>query len=199
MNWTKESDNKATKIRQFEAEAFPLMDQIFGTALKLTKDKLDAEDLTQNTYLKAWKNYDKFQPGSNFRAWLFTILTNTYINAYNRRQRSPFVGDFEIKTKVTAAESPPEISFAEVNDIIERFGDIFDDPITEAIDNLPEVYRVAVLLCDLNGLKYEEIASALDCPIGTVMSRLNRGRRLLAQQLKEYAIENGFIKEQEAS
>ena len=197
MSWKKDSDSKAAKIREFEAEAFPLMDQIFGAALKLTKDKLDAEDLTQNTFYKAWKNYDKFQAGSNFRAWLFTILTNNYINDYNRRQRSPFVDDFEVRTKITPADASREVSFTEVLDVVNRFGDVFDDQITEAMNNLPEVYRVTVLLCDLSGLKYEEIAAALGCPIGTVMSRLNRGRRLLAQQLKDYAIENGFLKEEE--
>ncbi len=199
MPWTESPVHSTNKAREFESLAFPLMDQIFGTALKLTRDKLDAEDLTQNAYYKAWKNFDRFKRGSNFRAWFLTIMTNTYINQFNREKRSPFIDDFETGTRVTPAKPENEGTLPDLNKVLDNYADFLDDSLTQAIDRLPEAYKMTVLLSDLCELKYEEISRAMNCPIGTVMSRLSRGRGQLAKELKNYAVEHGFISSEAAS
>jgi RNA polymerase sigma-70 factor (ECF subfamily) len=172
--------------REFEGIALQYMDSLYGMALGMTRDKADAEDLVQDTYLRAYRFFDRFERGTNFRAWLFTILRNTYINRYRSESRAPKMLDIsEIQmSNLAIAEPTPEEHI---------FGDLLDDCITNAMDSLPEDYRVAVTLSDLGELSYKEIADMLQIPIGTVMSRLHRGRKLLRGRLSDYAKKRGYV------
>ncbi len=182
----------------FEAEVLPFMDSLYSTAYRMSRNRQDAEDLLQETYLRAYKYYDKFQEGTNFKAWLFKILKNTFINRYRKRQRQPLKnsfdeieGSFELKlleSPLTARGATPEE---------ELMVDALDQDVQQALEALPEDYRMAVELADLQGLSYREIADQLGIPLGTVMSRLYRGRRKLEAVLLEYAREHGYIRSRE--
>jgi RNA polymerase sigma-70 factor (ECF subfamily) len=169
------------------------MDQIYRTALGMVKDPVKAEDLVQDTYLKAWRFYHKYEGGTNFRAWLFRILTNTFINEYRRVKRQPGRADFETIAPMTAAQEVSIADAAPFLDIGGSYDELFDDKIKEALDSLPEHYRIVTLLADISELSYQEIAELLGCPIGTVMSRLHRARKMLAHALKAYACAGGYI------
>lgn len=189
--FTKKSKSLRHKQADFEKRAFPLMDQLYRTALYLTQDEIEAEDLTQLTYLRAWKYYDQFDADTNFRAWIFRILRNNFINEYRRNKRRPLRDDFEkVAPYLPAAD---EGSHANEESKAKEYEDIFDDTITDALKKIPEHYRSVVLLSDVSNLPYKEIAEVLDCPIGTVMSRLHRGRTMLARTLKSYAQNNGYL------
>ena len=182
----------------FEAEVLPFMDSLYSTAYRMSRNRQDAEDLLQETYLRAYKYYDKFQEGTNFKAWLFKILKNTFINRYRKRQRQPLKnsfdeieGAFELKlleSPLTARGATPEE---------ELMVDVLDQDVQQAVEALPEDYRTAVELADLQGLSYREIADQLGIPLGTVMSRLYRGRRKLEAVLLQYAREHGYIRSRE--
>ncbi len=182
----------------FEAEVLPFVDSLYSTAYRMSRNRQDAEDLLQETYLRAYKYYDKFQEGTNFKAWLFKILKNTFINRYRKRQRQPLKnsfdeieGSFELKlleSPLTARGATPEE---------ELMVDALDQDVQQALEALPEDYRTAVELADLQGLSYREIADQLGIPLGTVMSRLYRGRRKLEAVLLEYAREHGYIRSRE--
>lgn len=180
--------------QQFENLAFPLMDSLYGTALRMTRDRLDAEDLVQVTYMKAYRFFHSFETGSNFRSWMFRILTNNFINEYRIKKKSPTKVNFETMGAIFGYEESSEIDKNKALDMNTDYHELFDDSITAAFDKLPEQYRIVILLSDVNGLKYKEIAEMLDCPIGTVMSRINRGRKMLARDLKKYAATKGFAK-----
>lgn len=180
-------------VREFEKLATPLMDQLYFTALKLTKNQLDAEDLLQDTYLKAWRFFHQFEPGTNFRGWIYRILTTTFINRYNKRKREPARADFEV-VQSSVSESETDASrYLEGPAGTEDYAALFDDTVTAALDNLPDYYRVVILLSDVADLSYKEIAAIIDSPIGTVMSRLSRGRKLLAEALQQYAQAGGYL------
>ncbi|MFC1719181.1 sigma-70 family RNA polymerase sigma factor [Candidatus Poribacteria bacterium] len=172
---------------EFERMALQHMDLAYNIALGMTRDATEAEDLVQDTYLRAYKFFDTFERETNFRAWLFTILRNTYINRYRRKSRDPQMVDIsEIQMSgELVAESTPE------NDIFSR---LLDDDVADAMNSLPTDFRITVVLSDLEGLPYKEIAEILDIPIGTVMSRLYRGRKLLRNRLREYARKRGYIR-----
>ncbi len=182
-----------TRLKEFEALALPLMDRLYATAISMTKNPFDAEDLVQTTYLKAWRFYDRIEAGTNLEGWIFRILVNNFINEYRRQKRTPTRVDFETTQATYADESDIEANAAGFPGLDENYEEVFDDTITEALNKLPEKYRLVVLLSDVNELKYKEIAEVLDCPLGTVMSRLSRGRRMLAQRLNIYARENGYV------
>ena len=179
----------------FEAEVLPFMDSLYSTAYRMSRNKQDAEDLIQETYLRAYKYYDKFQEGTNFKAWLFKILKNTFINRYRKRQRQPLKNSFDeiedsfesklLESPLTARGATPEE---------ELMVGALDQDVQRALEALPEDYRTAVEMADLQGLSYREIATHLDIPLGTVMSRLYRGRRKLEAVLLQYARENGYIR-----
>lgn len=188
----KEASKFEKTLSEFEFQAFPLMDMMYSTALRLTRDQLDAEDLVQNTYLKAWKYYHCFKSGTNFQAWIATILNNNFINDYRRKKRSLMVKSVDGLTDYFVGDANEG---REEDLVLDHYDEIFDDSITAAIDMLPERYRLVVLMADVNELKYKEIAKILKCPIGTVMSRLSRGRQILARHLQSYAAENGYISE----
>ena len=180
------------RSQQFEALTFPLMDRLYSTAVRMTRDQLDAEDLVQDTYLKAYRFFHRFQPGTNFRVWMFRILTNNFISDYNDKKRQPMQSNFETTCAIFANRYTNEINNNNAPDLNADYHELFDDTISAALGKLPEDYRVVILLCDVNNLTYKEIAKILNRPIGTVMSRLNRGRRMLAKFLKRYAQANGY-------
>ncbi|MCG3156023.1 MAG: ECF RNA polymerase sigma factor SigR [bacterium] len=182
--------------RQFEALAFPQMDALHNLALRLTRHRLDAEDLVQETYLRAFRFFDKFAAGTDFKAWIFRILINTFINEYRRKKRVPPRVDFE-KTALSYAQPESERPNRFETDYDERrYADLFGDEVNAALQKLSPEFRMVVLLCDLEEFSYKEIAGIMGVPIGTVMSRLSRARRQLQQYLGEYARGTGTIKPQ---
>ena len=176
----------------FETEALSFLDALYRTALRMTRSEADAEDLVQETYIRAFRFREQFTPGTNLKAWLFRILTNTFINSYRKKQREPVtVQDDEIedwylydRLGASGVEASAE---AEVLDRLP------DEEVQRALEALPEGFRMAVLLADIEGFSYKEIAEILDIPIGTVMSRLHRGRKALQKALWETMRERGLV------
>jgi RNA polymerase sigma-70 factor (ECF subfamily) len=177
----------------FETEALGFLDALYRTALRMTRSEADAEDLVQETYIRAFRFKDQFTPGTNLKAWLFRILTNTFINTYRRKQSQPEftelddVDEFSLykrmsDLKVSSASGDPETEF--LNGLV-------DSEVKDALMELPEKFRQVVLL-DVEGFSYKEIAEMLDIPIGTVMSRLHRGRKFLQKRLLEVAQQRGI-------
>lgn len=181
------------KRESFEREAVPHMDALYRTALRMTKNPGDAEDLVQETFVKAFRFWDRFEQGTNSRAWLFKIMTNIFINDYRSKSRSPVsvnmddIDDNFLFGQLAASE-PSE------NPEQQLFAKIFDDDVKKAIEELPEDFRLVVILSFLEGFSYQEIAEITDLQLGTVKSRLHRGRKLLQKKLFEYAVKNGYIK-----
>ncbi len=178
----------------FAELAMPFASQLYSAALRMTRNPADAEDLVQETYFKAYRSFATFQEGTNLRAWLFRILTNTYINSYRAKQRRPAetdlaeVEDFYLYRRIGAIEEALAARSAE-----DELMDLFtDDEVKQALEDLPENFRLAVLLADVEGFSYREIADMLDIPIGTVMSRLHRGRKAMQKALFEFAAEKGL-------
>ena len=173
----------------------PFMNQLFATAMRMTRNRADAEDLVQETFLKGYRAYERFEAGTNLRAWLFRILTNSYINTYRKKQRRPHQSDLEDVQDLYLYRRLGGSELAKIGRSAEDqlFDQITDSTITDALDELPEQYRTAVMLADVEGFAYKEIAEILDIPIGTVMSRLHRGRKKLQEQLYEFGRERGFV------
>ena len=187
-------DSKQQRGWDFEAAAMPFVDALYNTAYRMTRNAEDAEDLVQETYFKAYRYYDKFQEGTNFKAWLFKILKNTFINNYRKMQQAPPQSDFaeiedafesQLSEEVTRHMKSPE------DEVLE---DVLDEDVQRALDILPPDYRMAVILADLEGFSYKEIAEILELPVGTVMSRLYRGRKLMEAAMLEYAREHGYLR-----
>jgi len=183
--------------RVFVRDAMPYLDQLYSAALRYTRNAADAEDLVQEAIAKAYAAFHQFRPGTNLRAWLYRILTNTYINSYRKRQRQPDEvsvdayrdgqedGGFSLYDRIAgASEAPAEV------ELLRRLP---DDEVKDALANLPEQFRMAVYLADVEGFSYAEIAEIMGTPIGTVMSRLHRGRAALQKALYEYALERGLL------
>lgn len=174
----------------FEREALPHMDALYNFALRMTSDPDEADDLLQETYLKAYRFFDKFEQGTNCKAWLFRIMKNSFINIYRRTSKEPDKVDYndveEFYHSIRAESTDP-------NDLEEKiFSNILDDDVSTALETLPEEFRTVVILCDIEGFTYEEIAEFVECPIGTVRSRLHRGRKMLRGKLYDYAMLRGF-------
>jgi RNA polymerase sigma-70 factor (ECF subfamily) len=180
---------KKEERREFEDLALPHLDALYGTALRLTHNEKDAEDLVQDTLLRAFRFFHRFERGTNVKAWLFKILTNTFANKYRKRQRERVILD-EVQTQheIDDVRVPdPEAALA---------ARLVSDHVKEALESVPEEFRLAVILADLEDFSYREISEIVDCPIGTVMSRIYRGRRLLQKKLLAYARETGVVPEE---
>ena len=186
--------NDAAKRKEFEAEALPHMDALYRTALRLAKNQSDAEDLVQEAFAKAYRFWDKFELGSNCRAWLFKIMTNIFINEYRSKSRSPLQANID---DIDDNYLYGQLADSEMTENPEQtlFSKLFDDDVKKAIENLPDDFRLVALLSFLEGFSYQEIAEIADLQLGTVKSRLHRGRKLLQKQLFDYAVRNGYIKE----
>jgi RNA polymerase sigma-70 factor, ECF subfamily len=179
---------------QFEQLIDENLDGLYSAALRFTRDRGRAEDLVQDTVVRALRFRDRFAEGTSFRAWIFTILTHTFIGGYRRQKREREIlegasaGDvaFQLKSEASQREaSHPEHAYLE---------QLLSDDVLKALDSLPEEFRTVVVLCDLEGLAYKDIAEAVGCPVGTVMSRLHRGRRLLESKLLAVAVERGVVR-----
>lgn len=184
---------KTGERSEFEALTLEHMDALYGAALRLTRSPKDAEDLVQDTFLKAFRFFDSFERGTNIKAWLFKIQTNTFINKYRRKVKEREVAeapaedvvlDRFVSAEQVRALQDPEGDF---------FGQLLSDEVIEALDQVPVDFRMVVILADIQGFSYKEIAEIVGCPVGTVMSRLFRGRRILQKQLYDYAIREGVI------
>ena len=179
----------------FVIEAAPHLDALYATAVRLTKNAGDAEDLVQEAMLKAYRYFDKYERGTNCKAWLFKIMTNTFINRYRRTQkRQEFLVDEDYRPlaeRAVAPEDNPLYQFFGNEETM--FGRLFGDDVKSALEDIPVDFRMVVILADLQDFAYKDIAEIMDCPIGTVMSRLYRGRRMLRARLEEYAVEQGYI------
>ena len=177
----------------FAQEAMQHAGQLYSAALRMTRNKADAEDLVQETYLRAYRGFASFAEGTNLRAWLFRILTNTYINSYRAKQRRPQetelndVEDLYLYRRISNVDTA---SRSAEDTLFELFT---DDEVKAALENLPESFRLPVLLADVEEFSYKEIAQMLDIPIGTVMSRLHRGRKAMQKALADFATENGLL------
>ncbi len=196
MTTTAHSDTQGGKW-DFESATMPFVDGLYNAAYRMSRNAQDAEDLVQEAYLKAYKYYDKFEEGTNLKAWLFKILKNTFINSYRKKQNVPPQADFaDIEGGFESAvsdQAPVAIEDPET----ELLAEVLDEDVQRALDELSDDYRMAVVLADLEGFSYKEIAEILDVPVGTVMSRLYRGRRKLESTLLDYAREYGYLRERE--
>ena len=186
---------------QFADQAMPHMGSLYTAALRMTRNPSDAEDLVQDTYLKAYRGFGGFQEGTNLKAWLYKILTNTFINNYRAKKRRPEETDVEdveelyLYKRLGGGQASTAGRSAE-DELLEH---LTESEIKDALDALPEQFRIAVLLGDVEGFSYKEIAEILDIPIGTVMSRLHRGRKALQKRLYEFGRQRGLVREPEES
>lgn len=185
------SDRKAS----FEEEALPQMDPVYRFALRLTRDPDRAEDLTQDTFLRAYQNWEKYTPGTKVKSWLFTICRNLFLRGEDRsRRHDEIVAEAaDQDPRALSREAPVFMEVRDRDPEGEFWKQVVDARILEAVEELPEEFRSAVILSDLEGLRYEEIAEVLEVPVGTVKSRLFRGRRILQQRLYEYAASEGIV------
>jgi RNA polymerase sigma-70 factor (ECF subfamily) len=185
----------------FADQAMPLMDGLYSAALRMTRNPSDAEDLVQETYLKAYRAFHSFQEGTNLKAWLYRILTNTYINIYRAKKRRPDETDLEevedlyLYRRLGGLEGATAGRSAEE----ELLDHLTDSEVKDALEALPEQFRMAVLLADVEGFAYKEIAEILDIPIGTVMSRLHRGRKAMQKQLYEFGRARNLVPDPDLS
>ncbi|HYZ12103.1 MAG TPA: sigma-70 family RNA polymerase sigma factor [Actinomycetota bacterium] len=186
-------EDPAVRAR-FERDALPLLPNLYGAALRLTRNPQDAEDLVQETFLRAYRGFAGFEEGTNLRAWMYRILMNTFINTYRKRQREPVtVGDDEIEDWYLFDRlGGSGVEASAESEVLERLP---DEDVQRALEALPENFRMAVLLADVEGFSYKEIAEILDIPIGTVMSRLHRGRKALQKALWETVRERGLVRD----
>jgi len=192
VEWAPMTDDLSARRQLFQEQALPLMDQLYGAAMRMTRNPADAADLVQETFVKAFAAFAQFEQGTNIKAWLYRILTNTYINIYRKNQRNPYQGtideleDWQMGGAESATATVGRSAEAEAIDRMPA------SAVKDALQSIPEDFRMAVYLADVEGFAYQEIADIMKTPVGTVMSRLHRGRRLLRDLLADYARERGM-------
>ncbi len=188
-------DITQSKHKIFEDALIPHMTALYNYALRMTNDPDDSKDLVQEAYMKAYWFFDKFEQGTNARAWLFRIMKNTYFNRYRKESKEPDKVDFDIIKDFYASITDP---YVDANDLQDKIlGHLFEDEVASALEELPADFRTVVILCDIEGYNYEDIADFVEIPIGTVRSRLHRGRKKLRSMLRHYAVTHGYEDETE--
>lgn len=187
---TELTDKEIKKQSDFNEEILPHLDALYNFGLRLTADPNDAEDLVQDTIVKAYRFFSSYEKGTNAKAWLFRILKNSYINNYRRKSKKPQEVDYDEVATFYETVRDERTDTSDLED--KMFRELIDDDLSRALDSIPEDFRTVVLLCDVEDFTYEEIANMLDVPIGTIRSRLHRGRNLLKAELMEYATKRGY-------
>ena len=184
---------RADSFTEFEEQTLPYSDVLYGSALRLTKDESKAEDLVQETYLRAYRFWHRFEKGTNLKAWLLRIQTNEFINRYRKNQREKAVFDLHSYDSAVEKYADEKVEHLPPEMRTQFLSSLMGDEVMQALDDLPIDFRMVVLLVDINDLSYKEVAEILDCPVGTVMSRLHRARKMMRSSLFEYAVEQGII------
>jgi RNA polymerase sigma-70 factor, ECF subfamily len=186
------AESAEDRALRFERDALPFIDQLYSAAMRMTRNPADAEDLVQETFAKAYSSFHQFKEGTNLKAWLYRILTNTFINSYRKKQREPQPSMTEDVEDWQLARAESHTSTGLKSAEMEALERLADSDVKDALSKLPDDFRLAVYLADVEGFPYKEIAEIMDTPIGTVMSRLHRGRRQLRGMLADYARERGM-------
>ena len=183
----------AQRREEFEKEGLVHLDLLYNSAVQMTGNIADAEDLVQETLTKAYRSFDQFKKGTNCKAWLFKIMKNNFINAFRKRSKQPVRVDFE-EVEATLAAEPATGALPPGPDGDSAFTELIEDDVKEALDQLPTEFRMVAVLSDIQGFSYQEIADTMECPVGTVRSRLSRARRFLRDTLYEFARKRGIVK-----
>ncbi|WP_461187124.1 sigma-70 family RNA polymerase sigma factor [Arthrobacter sp. Z4-13] len=186
------TESAEARRARFERDAMQYVDQLYSAAMRMARNPADAEDLVQEAYTKAFSAFHQYRPGTNLKAWLYRILTNTYINLYRKRQREPLQSNSDTIEDWQLARAESHTSSGLRSAEAEALDHLPDSDVKRALQDIPEEFRLAVYFADVEGFAYKEISDIMNTPIGTVMSRLHRGRRMLRDMLAEYAAERGF-------